>query len=177
MAIGIRYQVTRDSDEGQIEKIIFVPTHPAHEHREACSKHKRAYNKASFAMQRLEHQIVSHQRKLNGMGVMDERYDDQVDKVDALIGKCEEAEHTVNATAEKIVRLCLARNYGKEEVDDILSWCSQQDILGMLIVINNGALPKDFFPSSEPRPKPTSTEPSGDGPVESSSDRGSPSDK
>jgi len=168
MAIGLRYTIQQQSDTGTVTKEVFLPTWPNPAQREAFAKAKRAFRDATFGMQKAAQRYAAAKRKVSALDPATDAYDAAVDAQDVALEQLQHTEDAAYEKAESIVRMSLARNYSKAEVDGVLDAVSQRDLLGMVALINTGELPADFFQPSEPPPSPTVTGGSGERPAGSS---------
>lgn len=175
--IGIPYRLLRDTEEGPVDKTVYLATRRSGEAGQAMKEAKRAFHKHEMAVGRAYKRYQSldvRVRRLEASGA--DSVDQVIEQRDEAFARIQEEADLANDAAEKVVRLSLKENY-HDQTDSILDICTDKDLAAMVVVIETGELPKDFFGSGGPPPKSSSTEPSGDSPEEPSTDADLPDDR
>ena len=169
MAVGIPFRMKRGSDEGDVDKVVYLATARYGEGGAALSGAKKAYRKKSLEVAKLSRRYALVERRLDKLEVTDLQLDPLSEKRDAMLDAFAGAEEAVNEEAQKIVLLSLTEGYGREKAEEILNQFTDGDMQAAVETIQTGEQPADFFPSSEQPPKLSTTSPSGDTPADSSS--------
>jgi len=174
--IGIPYRIMRDSDqEGLVEKTVYLATRRSGEAGESMRQSRRDFNKHNLAAAKAGKRLLSVDRRLENLPADDERLDALENESEKLLGVIQEQSDKAQEAATKLVRLSLTEVYGtNEKAGEIMDMLSDKDVLGMVLAIESGEQPEDFFPSPDRRPRQTSTSPPGDSPPRPSSEADSP---
>lgn len=159
--IGIPYRIARDSDtDGRVDKVIFLATRRMGEAGKSLKDAKRAYYQAQHTCAKVALRYKAAEERLKalpgndkGRAILETRIEDSLDEMRVA------GEAAVDA-AERIVRLSLTENYGKEKACEILDGLLDKDLHGCVQAMEQGEQPADFFPSPAPQEKPISTLPS-----------------
>lgn len=94
-------------------------------------------------------------------------------ETDKLIEQANEQKELGHALAQEIILLALEENHGPDAEAIFDTFCDAQ-IEKLMLTLESGEQPADFFPSHATQPKPSSTTPQDAGRSEPSSSTGSP---
>jgi hypothetical protein len=175
MAVGLRYTIRRDSDDGEVRKEIYLATCAPRDLREKMAKAKRDFRKASFEMQAAAQRWGAVRRQVSLLDPATAGYEALIERQETAFALVRTTEDAAYDAAECIVRCSLARNY-EGKTDEIMEAISQKDLLAMVTLINTGELPKDFFLSPVQEQRPTSISAPGGSPDTSSENTDTASD-
>ena len=158
--IGIPYRIARDSDsDGRVDKVIYLATRRMGEAGKALKDAKREYYKTQHACAKVALRYQAADARLKALPTNDKSRPAQELKIEEFLDSMRQAGEEAVDAAERVVRLSLTENYGKEKASEILDGLIDKDLHGCVQALEMGEQPKDFFPSGDPLRKPTSTSP------------------
>lgn len=143
--VGIPYRILRHGDDGPEDKMVYLSTRRSGEAGAAMKNAKRDFQEHEFATAKAAQKYAAADRS--------EQKDEE--RLGKLLDEIREQGEAANDAAEKLIRLSLTENYGRENAEAILDKLTTKDIRAMVTVIETGELPKDFFESAGAPPKPT----------------------
>lgn len=175
--VGIPYRLLRDSEDGPVEKVLYLATRRTGEGGQAMKNAKREYYAHEFGCACAAKRFQSADQAVLACAPEDDRRAALENERDAQLERIRAEGDAATDAAERLVRLSLTENYGAAAAGEIVDQLTDRDVRAMVTVIETGELPPDFFGGSDRRPRPTTTSPSGGLPAESYSNADSADDR
>jgi len=167
--LGIPYRLLRQAeDDGPVDKTLFLATRRSGEAGKSMRSAMREYRKHQMAMAKASQRYGTTEARIRKLGPDHEKLDGLIEKRDAQFDKLMDAEALALEAAENVVRLSLTENYGKDKALEAMDQLTDSDMHEMVVTIQTGEQPDDFFQSREDRERLSSTLPPGGSPSESS---------
>jgi hypothetical protein len=146
--IGIPYRISRQAEDGTLaDKTVYLATPRSGERGNALRRAIRDQRRLSFELAEAAGRLERQQRRVEK--AMDSAAD--LSSEDAALTACTKTValllEAVEDATELAVKLSLEQNYGADKAAEVLDQLATQDLNGMLLAIEQGQQPKDFFPS------------------------------
>jgi hypothetical protein len=172
--IGIPFEIRRSSDRGAESETIYLRSRRRGPEGEKMRAAIALYRRSQMDQVRLATKVGSlTQRFLSAMGeapvgldLASSRPDSaalETSQREALEAAGCMAERAICA-AEEIARLALIENHGAD-TERIVDGLTDRELHAIVATIEQGAMPKDFFPLPGTQPSASATSPSGESPA------------
>jgi len=175
--IGIPYRLMRSPDTGAVEKVVYLSTRRSGEAGESMKAARGEYRSAQRDLYKAAQRHRSLARRVEQIDAEDDRLDKLTTDQETAFDAISAAQGVADTAAERIVRLSLTANYGNEKAVEIIDLLTDDDLHDMVLTMQTGEQPDDFFPSPGLPGKPTSTLQQDASTTESSSSADSPDSK
>ena len=172
--IGIPYRLLRTPDTGAVEKVVYLSTRRSGQAGESMKAARGQYRTAQRDLYKAAQRHRALARRVEQIDAGDDRLDQLTTDQEAAFDAISTAQGVADTAAENIVRLSLTANYGKEKAVEIMDLLTDDDFHDMVLTMQTGEQPDDFFPSPGQPGKPTSTSQPDASSIESSSSGDSP---
>jgi len=172
--IGIPYRLVRQDDTGPVDKVVHLATRRSGEQGEAMKTARRDYRRQQKAMGKAFQRYSLMDRRIKELDAESELIDSLATERDAQFDALSQAEEAALDAAEKLVRLSLSAGYGGEVAGQIMDQLTESDFHDMVVTIQTGEQPEDFFRSNDRPAKSTPTSPAGGSSAGSSSSTDTP---
>lgn len=175
--LGIPYRVMRQSsDEGPVDKTLFLATRRSGEAGDAMREAMREYRRHQMAMAKASQSYRTAEARIAKLGGDDERVERLIEQRDGQFERLLESEQAALKAAENLVRLSLTENYGRANALAAMDQLCDDDLHEMVVTIQTGEQPEDFFLSRARREKASSFSPPDGSPSGSFSSTDSPAE-
>lgn len=159
--IGLPYRILREGDGEMVDKTIYLSTRRSGQFGRAMHEAKRAYQDAEWTCAKATQRYAALSARIAALEAGSQEFAGLLDARDAAYAQVLVAGREANDAATLTVSNSLAENYGPAAATDILDLLTQREINAMVMLIETGDLPKDFFGENDPSRKPITTSPSG----------------
>jgi len=176
--IGVPYRLVRTTEEGVADKVVSLGTRRSGEAGKSMKKAARQYSKLQFQVGKAYSQYEYLSRCVDELPVDSVEVDSFVEKRDKKMDEFQDLTEQWNDAGEILVKKSLsAAGYPNSDVEGIMDQLTESDLHDMVVTVQMGEQPQDFFIRRERREKQTSTSQPGGSQQESSSSTATPERK